>query len=144
MSKIDSRPLRKSFITACVGIMTLAGHAQGQAISISPAGLREGDGNSGNVTLGASVTPGASLSVSVNYSSDPTRPAVSFIPKFVIQDNAAEDRDRQEGRIPFGARRKRLTRRAYTSFTLMKPNRLSGSCMNLTISLISDNLQIGL
>ena len=99
MSEINSRQLRLCFIAACVGLIAVAGDVRGQSISIRPDGLRVGDGKTRNVTLEASVRSGASLTVSVNYRSDGAGPEVTFIPKFVVQDNATEDRDRREGQI---------------------------------------------
>jgi len=87
------------FIAACAGLISLAGQAQAQSIFIRPDRLREGDGKTRNVTLEASVVPGARLSITVSYSSDPASPTVSFIPKFVVQDNASEDRNPQDGKI---------------------------------------------
>lgn len=99
MSETIPRQLMQFFIAVCIGLTCLAGHARGQYVSIRPDRLREGDGKTRNVTLEANVIAGASLNISVAYSSDPAVRSTSFIPKFVVQDNTSEDRNPQEGKI---------------------------------------------
>jgi WD40-like Beta Propeller Repeat len=94
---INSRQL--ILIAACVGFISLTGQVRGQSVSIRPDRLREGDGKTRDITLEASVAPGAWLSISVSYSSDPSASNTSFIPKYSVQDNSGEDRNPQDGKI---------------------------------------------
>ena len=87
------------FIATCVCLISIVGQAGAQSVVIRPDRLREGDEKTRNVTLEASVAPGASLSVAVSYRSDPAAAGSSFIPKFSVQDNTSEDRDPQDGKI---------------------------------------------
>src|ERR1051325_5686393 len=79
-----------------IALITLAGQAQAQSVTIRPDRLREGDGKTRNITIEAA---GTRLSVGVTYTSDPGSSAVSFIPKFVVQDNGSDDRDPESGKI---------------------------------------------
>ena len=86
-------------MAAAVAFISLAGQTRAQQPAVSPNRLREGDGKTRNITLNASVNPGASLSVAVSYSSGPNASNTGFIPKFSVQDNAKDDRNSQDGKI---------------------------------------------
>src|ERR1700752_560526 len=79
-----------------LGLITLVSQAQAQSVIIRPDRLREGDGKTRNVTIEAA---GTGLSVSVTYTSEPGSATISFIPKFVVQDNGSDDRNPESGRI---------------------------------------------
>ena len=79
-----------------IGLITLAGQAQAQSVTIKPDRLREGDGKTRKITIEAS---GTRLSVSVTYTSDPGSSPVTFIPKFVVQDNGSDDGNPESGNI---------------------------------------------
>ena len=93
MSEICSRKLLMFVIAACVCTV------QAQPVLVRPDRLREGDGKTRNITLEASVAPGARLNVAVSYSSDPSASDSTFIPTFSVQDNSSEDRNPQDGKI---------------------------------------------
>jgi hypothetical protein len=84
-------------IAACVILLSIT--ARAQSVVITPDRLVEGDGNTRNITLEATVAPGAQLTVAVSYSSGPTAPVPGFIPKFSVRDNSGEDKDPRDGRI---------------------------------------------
>lgn len=96
--------MKQSFLTsitlaAFLSLITLAGQTYAQSVSIRPDRLREGDGKTRSVTLEASVTPGARLNISVNYTPNPSAVTTVLIPGFVVQDNGSEDRNPQDGNI---------------------------------------------
>lgn len=92
--------MTRLFATACVVLVMLIGNAQAQSgVTLLPDRLREGDGITRTVKLEARVDAGASVSISVSYSSDPASGNVDFIPKFVVQDNGGDDKDSQKGKI---------------------------------------------
>lgn len=77
-------------------LITLAGQAQAQSVTIRPDRLREGDGKTRNITVEVAATR---LSVSVNYTADPGAVTVVFIPRFVVEDNSSDDRNPESGKI---------------------------------------------
>ena len=86
-------------IAICVCLVGTVGQAGAQSVFMRPDRLREGDGKTRNITVEATVQPGARLSIAVSYRSDPSASGSSFIPKFSVQDNASEDRNPQDGKI---------------------------------------------
>ena len=99
MSEHNSKQLIRFLIATCICLIGTVDQASAQSVFIRPDRLREGDGKTRNITLEANVTPGARLSVAVSYRSDPATTSSTFIPKFSVQDNASEDRNRQDGMI---------------------------------------------
>ena len=99
MSELNARQLGRFLFAACVTLIAFAGELRAQSVVIRPDRLREGDGKTRNITVEASVDPGAQLSISVSYSSDPNAANTSFISKFSIQDNSSGDTNPQEGKI---------------------------------------------
>jgi len=89
---------RQFLFAACV-LMSLAGALQAQSVSIRPEYLREGDGQTRNITVTANVAPSAQFSVWVSYSSDPGAASTTFISKLSIQDNSSGDRNPESGKI---------------------------------------------
>ena len=83
-------------ILVSICLITLMGQAQAQIVTIRPDRLREGDGKTRSVTIEAA---GTQLSILVTYTSDPGSSAVSFIPKFVVQDNGSDDRNPEGAKI---------------------------------------------
>ncbi len=99
MSELNSRLPALFLFAACVTLISFAGELQPEAVWIRPDRLREGDGKARNITVEAVVDPGAQLSISVSYSSDPHTAGTNFISKFNVQDNSAEDRNAEQGKI---------------------------------------------
>ena len=79
-----------------VAFMTVAAEARAQSVVVTPDRLREGDGQTRNITLD---TNAAQLTVSVSYSSDPNGSSTVLIPRFSVTDNSKDDANPQDGKI---------------------------------------------
>lgn len=82
-----------------VALISFTAEVRAQSVVITPDRLVEGDGNTRNITLEATVVPGAQLTITVSYSSGPTVPVPGFIPRFSVRDNSSDDKDPRDGRI---------------------------------------------
>jgi len=100
MPETGSGKLMRFLVAIGICLLVVVVQVQAQSLVIRPDRLMEGDGKTRNITLEANnVAPGATLNISVSYSSDPNSPPTSFIPKFSVQDNSAEDKNTQDGKI---------------------------------------------